>query len=405
VAHDPTRASLGPLTGIRVLDAGSMIAGPYATTLLGDLGADVIKIEPAYGDDLRRLGAERDGETGSYVGINRNKRGIVLDLSEARDRGVFAHLAATADAMVTNTREPALSRLGLDYDAVRRHRDDIIWAGVTTFGADGPYAGRPGIDSVAQALAGAIALNGAPGSEPVRTIVPFADVMASLLVANGVLAALHERARSGRGQRIDVSLLDALVHAQANALGNYFIAGWELPRTGNRSPFFAPAGAYTCADGARVYLCCPSDRFFSKLCRALGTGWDADERYRTSAARMEHEDELDAAIAGRCGTMPRAALLTCLAEADVPSAPINGLPEVVHDPQILHNGMIVATEHAKLGPLQVTGVPIHLSLTPGLVRRAPPALGQHTAEVLGELGVEAADRAGAPGDGADAVDP
>jgi len=382
-------AAPGPLAGIRVLDAGTMIAGPYATTLLGDLGADVIKIEPAYGDDLRRLGAERGGETGSYVGINRNKRGIVLDLAAERDRAVFGRLAATADAIVTNTREPALSRLGLDYDSVRRHRDDIIWAGVSTFGADGPYAGRPGIDSVVQALAGAIALNGAPGSEPVRTIVPFADVMTSLLVANGILAALHERARSGRGQRIDVSLLDALVHAQANALGNYLIAGWELPRTGNRSPFFAPAGSYACADGARVYLCCPSDRFFTKLCRALGTEWDEDDRYRTSGGRLEHEDELDAAIAERCATYARPELLVRLAEGDVPAAAINGLPEVVRDPQILHNGMIVTTEHATLGPLDVTGVPIHLGATPGSVRLPPPTLGQHTQVVLAELGFDA----------------
>ena len=385
-------AANGPLAGIRILDAGTMIAGPYGATLLGDLGADVIKIEPPHGDDLRKLGAERNGETGSYTGINRGKRGIALDLGNEGGRAVFARLAATADALITNTREPALSRLGLDYDGVRAHRADIIWAGVSTYGPDGPYAGRPGIDAVAQALAGVIALNGAPGSEPVRTIVPFADVMTSLLVATGVLGALHERARSGRGQRIDVSLLDALVHAQANALGNYFIAGWSLPRTGNRSPYFAPAGAYACADGLAVYLTCPSDRFFSKLCRALGADWDSDPRFATSEARLQHENALDAEISARCGEMRRHDIMAILVEGDVPAAPVNELADVVRDPQVRHNGMIVTTEHPSLGALDVTGVPLRFGRTPGSVRSAPPMLGQHTKEILAELGFDAAAR-------------
>lgn len=381
-------AATGPLAGLRVLDAGTMIAGPYGATLLGDLGADVVKIEPVYGDDLRRLGAERSGETGSYTGINRSKRGIALDLGQARGRDVFARLAATADALITNTREPALSRLGLDYDAVRRHRADVIWVGVSTFGADGPYAGRPGIDAIAQALAGVIALTGAPGSEPVRTTTPFADMLTSLLAVTGVLVALRERDRTGQGQRIDVSLLDALVHAQANALGNYFIDGWALPRAGNRSPFFAPAGAFQCGDGALVYLCCPSERFFIKLCRALDAGWDGDPRFATHDGRMANEDALAGEIAARCRTMPRAELLQRLTDGDVPAAPINELADVVTDPQIRHNGMIATVQHATLGALDVTGVPVHLARTPGAVHRAPPTLGQHTREVLSELGFE-----------------
>ncbi len=381
-------ATVGPLAGIRVLDAGTMIAGPYGTTLLGDLGADVIKIEPTYGDDLRRLGAERNGETGSYTGINRNKRGVALDLTQPAGRAVLARLAATADALVTNTREPALSRLGLDYESVREYRPDIIWAGVSTFGADGPYAGRPGIDALAQAVCGIIALNGAPGSDPSRTIVPFADVLTSLLVSSGVLAALHERTRSGLGQRIDVSLVDALMHAQCNALGNYFIAGWELPRTGNRSPYFAPSGTYGCADGASVYISCPSEKFFANLCRALDVAWGDDARFNTPAARMQHEDALDAAIAERCGRYTRAELLERCAAADAMAAPVNGLAGVVADPQVRHNGMVVTTEHATLGALDVTGVPLHFGRTPGAVRRAPPVLGQHTREILAEAGYD-----------------
>jgi crotonobetainyl-CoA:carnitine CoA-transferase CaiB-like acyl-CoA transferase len=383
---DPTRG--GPLADIRVLDVGTMIAGPYGTTLLGDLGADVIKVEPAYGDDLRRLGAERAGETGSYTGINRNKRGIALDLAHADGQLVFSRLAATADALVTNTREPALSRLRLDYESVRRHRPDIVWVGVSTFGADGPYAGRPGIDAIAQALCGVIALNGASGSEQVRTIVPFADVVTSLLVASGVLAALHERARSGTGQRVDVSLMDALIHAQANALGNYFISGWVLPRTGNRSPYFAPSGAYATADGALVYISSPSEKFFANLCGALDADWDRDPRFLTSGLRMQHEDELDALIAARCRLFRRAELLDRLAAADAMAAPVNELPDVPLDPQVRHNGMVVTTNHAALGTLEVTGVPVRFGRTPGSVRQSPPTLGQHTREVLDELGFD-----------------
>jgi crotonobetainyl-CoA:carnitine CoA-transferase CaiB-like acyl-CoA transferase len=380
--------SAGPLSDIRVLDAGSMIAGPYGTTLLGDMGADVIKVEPLYGDDLRRLGAERDGETGSYTGINRNKRCIALDLSRREGRDILAKLAATADAVVTNTREPALSRLGLDYEAVRSHRQDIIWVGVSTFGADGPYDGRPGIDAIAQALCGVIALNGAAGTEPVRTIVPFGDMITSVLVTSAVLAALHERSRSGEGQRVDVSLVDALLHAQANALGNYLISGWALPRTGNRSPYFAPSGAYACADGRSIYISCPSDKFFANLCSALDAGWTDDDRFRTSALRMEHEDALDAEIAERCRRYSRAELLARLAAADAMAAPVNELSEVADDVQVRHNGMIVATQHARLGELDVTGVPVRFRRTPGSVRRSPPLLGQHTREILQELGYD-----------------
>lgn len=382
----PPGPAPGPMDGIRVLDVGNMIAGPYGATLLGDLGADVIKVEPTYGDDLRRLGRQIKGETGSFIGVNRSKRGIALDLGHPAGQEVFARLAGTADALITNTREPALSRLGLSYDQLRRHRPDIIWVGVSTFGADGPYAGRPGVDALAQALCGVTAFNGEPGRPPVRLNLPIADIMASLLVVSGVLAALHERARSGQGQRIDVSLVDALVHALCNALGQHFVSGWVVPRTGNRSPYFAPSGIYECADGSRVFLTCPTEKFFQNLCRALETGWADDPRFRTIELRLQHEDDLDVDIARRCRGFVRGDLMERFVAADVMAAPVNELPEVVRDPQVRHNGMIVTTQHETLGALDVTGLPLHLQRTPGRVWRSPPVLGQHTAEVLAELG-------------------
>jgi crotonobetainyl-CoA:carnitine CoA-transferase CaiB-like acyl-CoA transferase len=374
------------LEGIRVLDVATMLAGPYGATLLGDLGADVIKVESPYGDDCRHLGPERDGERGPFIGLNRNKRSLVLDLELPAGREVFTRLVKTADVLITNIRGAVLSRLGLSYEQVCEQRPDIIWVGVTAFGADGPYAGRPGIDFLAQGFAGLLALNGEPDGPPVRVTVPLVDVMTSLLTVSGALAALHERTKSGQGQRIDVCLLDALTHAQCTGLGGYFLNGWISPRTGNRSPYFAPSGVYTCADGKRVCLTCPSEKFFRNLCKALDVDWASDPRFRSIELRLQHEDALDALIAERCKAFTRDDLMGRLIAADAMAAPVNELPEVVQDPQVRHNQMIVTTQHQRLGAVNVTGVPIHLQRTPGSVRRSPPVFGQHTKEILAELG-------------------
>ena len=363
----------------------TMLAGPYAATLLGDLGADVIKLESHRGDDSRHLGPERDGQRAPFLGLNRNKRSLVLDLRKDSAKEVFARLLRTTDVLITNIREPALSRLGVAYEQVRKHRRDVLWVGVTAFGPDGPYAGRPGIDFLAQGIAGLVSLTGDPSGPPVRVTVPLVDVMTSLQVVSGVLAALHVRTRTGEGQRIDVSLLDAVVHAQSSGLAGYFLTGEVTPRTGNSSQYFAPSGIYTCADGKAACLTCPSEKFFQNLCRALDVGWASDSRFETLDARLAHKDELDAELARRCGELERDELLARLHAADVLAAPINEIPDVVEDPQIRHNEMIVPTEHATLGKLNVTGVPIKLRGTPGSVRRAPPVHGEHTREVLAEL--------------------
>ena len=376
----------GPLEGIRVLEMSTMMAGPYAATLLGDLGADVIKIESHYGDESRHLGPQRDGERSSFLSLNRSKRAIVLDLRRPAAQEAFARLVATADVFITNIREPALSRLELDYPQVRRHRDDIIWAGVTAFGVDGPYAGRPGIDFLVQGYAGLLALNGEPDGPPVRVTVPMVDTLTSVLVCTGVLAALHTRAATGEGQRIDISLLDALVHAQAAGLGSYLVTGEETPRTGNRSLYFAPSGIYGTKDGKRIVITCPSERFFGKFCEALEVDWSVDPRFENIDRRLENEDELDRLIDARCREFERDDLMKRLVAADVLTAPLNEVREVVEDPQIRHNRMIVSAQHEKLGPVNVTGVPIRFGGTPGGVRKPPPLQGQHTLEILGELG-------------------
>jgi crotonobetainyl-CoA:carnitine CoA-transferase CaiB-like acyl-CoA transferase len=385
VKHTQGQAA-GPLAGIRVLDMGTMLAGPYGATLLGDLGADVIKVESFIGDDSRHLGPERDGERSPFLSLNRNKRAMVLDLRREAAQQVFARLLATTDVLITNVREPALSRLGVDYDSVRKHRNDIVWIGVTAFGADGPYAGRPGIDFLAQGYAGALVLNGSPDGPPVRMGIPVVDVMTSLLVSTAALTALHARAQTGEGQRIDVSLLDALLHAQCTGFAPYLLTGEVTPKTGNRSQYFAPSGIYHCKDGKKAVITCPSEKFFRNLCAALEVSWVNEPRFRDIDSRLQHQDELDRLIEARCKDFTRDELVQRLIAADVLTAPVKEIPEAVDDPQILHNQMIVTTEHPKLGPIRVTGVPIHFHGTPGSVRKPPPMLGQHTAEILTELG-------------------
>jgi crotonobetainyl-CoA:carnitine CoA-transferase CaiB-like acyl-CoA transferase len=208
---------------------------------------------------------------------------------------------------------------------------------------------------------------------------------------SGVLAALLVRARTGEGQRIDVSLLDALVHAQASGLGAYFLTGEVTPRTGNRSQYFSPSGVYTCRDGGGIVITCPSEKFFGNLCGALEVTWTQDPRFATIEQRLAHQDELEQILDARCRDFDRDALLQRLIAADVLAAPIHEIPDVVRDPQVRHNDMIVSTRHATLGAVEVTGVPIKLRGTPGSVRRSAPVQGQHTAEILGELGYSAGE--------------
>jgi crotonobetainyl-CoA:carnitine CoA-transferase CaiB-like acyl-CoA transferase len=383
---EPVDLSAGPLAGIRVLDMATMLAGPYGATLLGDMGADVIKVESFFGDDSRHLGPGRQGERTAFMSLNRNKRAVVVDMRKgAPAQAVLGRLVASADILITNIRGAALAKLGLEYEQMRKYRDDLIWVGVTAFGPDGPYAGRPGIDFLAQGYAGLLSQNGEPEGSEVRLTVPLIDVMTSELVCSGALAALIARGRTGEGQRIDVSLLDALTHAMCNPIGAFQNADFMTPRTGNRSLYFAPSGIYRCRDG-RVVITCPSEKFFVKLCEALGTDWAGDERFCSIDARKANEEELDRVIEARCMDFDREALVERLVAGDILTAPINDIADVVQDAQIRHNEMIVKAAHAKLGEIEVTGVPIKFHGTPGGVRLAPPMLGQHTEEILGELG-------------------
>ncbi|PLW69163.1 CaiB/BaiF CoA transferase family protein [Pseudohalioglobus lutimaris] len=386
-----TDFSNGPLSGLRVLDCSTMLAAPYGATLLGDMGADVIKIESHHGDDSRKFGPMRGEDAGPFLSLNRNKRDMVLDLRQQEAQRVFADVASTADVLITNVREPALSKLGISYEQVKAHKPDIIWIRVTAFGPDGPYDGRPGIDFLVQGYAGVLALNGEPDGEPVRTSFPAVDVMTSMMVANAAQAALRVRDRTGEGQRIEVSLLDTLVHAQASSIGTYLTTG-EIPeRTGNRSLAFAPSGCFPTRDRHHVVITTPGEKFFANICRALATDWDSDTRFANAAARKANEDELDRLISERTCQFDRQDLVEKLVAADVLVAPINTPAEVPLDPQIRHNNMLVDVVHPEYGEVTVTGIPIRFYGTPCEVRQHPPLLGEHTRELLAEAGYGAGD--------------
>lgn len=381
-----------PLDGIRVLDLASMMAGPYGTTMLGDMGADVIKVEPPQGDEARTLGPAIGEDSGLFVGLNRNKRGIALDLTRPEGRQVFARLVRTADVVVDNLRPRARQKLGVDYEANRRENPRIVQISVSTFGQTGPYAGRPGIDPLAQALTGFMSATGEPGGPPLKAGPAVADATCANLVAFGAMLGLWVRERQGLGQAIEIALIDGLLHIQAPLLGQYFLTDYVYPRSGNSSPYLAPAGAWPCRDGGVLQISIINDKFFRNLCRALDL--DAlpdDPRFRTSAARLEHRAALDKLVGERLAALDRDEALRRLAEADVIAAPVLAYPETVRDPQVRHNRMVEEVEHAHVGRLRVTGVPVKLGATPGAVRRPPPALGQHTREVLAELGFAAAE--------------
>lgn len=379
-----------PLSGIRVLDLGSMVAAPLGATLLGDMGADVIKIEPPGGEEGRRIGPRRGDDTGLYIGVNRNKRGMVLDLTTPYGQDVLRRLVATADIVIHNVRSPAREKLGLDYAALAAARPDIILVTVSTYGDSGPYAGRPGIDPSAQALGGLMAGTGEPAGPALKAGAAVADVTAASLVSYSAMLALWARARDGQGQTAEVALVDGVVHLQGVQLGEYLLTGQPPPRVGNRSPFYAPYNSYRCADGHEVHLAAFNDKFYRNLCRALDAPELAhDPRFRSPGARLEQRAALDREIAVRCARLPRAELMARLQHADVVAAPVNDWPAVTADPQLLHNGLFPTVQHADHGPLRIPGVPLHLARTPGGVHRPPPRLGQHTAEILDELGLPA----------------
>ena len=401
-----------------VADLSTVLAGPYCTMLLGDLGADVIKVEPPDGDATRGYGppyagaAEPGhayepgdprgregyaGESAYYLSINRNKRGLRLDLRQESGREVIRRLVGRSDVLVENFRAGGLERLGLPESELERLNPGLVHLAITGYGPDGPYAARPGYDFVIQAEAGLMSITGAPdeeGGRPTKVGVAIADIATGMLGTTSVLAALLARERGGpphgRGQRIDLSVFEATVSWLANQAASHLVAGLVPGRLGNAHPSITPYETFPTADG-EICVAVGSERQWQRFCTALAVPELADDpRFSSNAARVQHRSELRGPLEERFAKASAAEWLTRLAEADVPAGPINDLAAVFSDPQVLARQMIESVDHPTIGPLMLTGIPFKLAATPGAVRSAPPLLGQHSEELLAWLGYDEA---------------
>lgn len=388
----------GPLTGIRVLDLSRILAGPWCTQLLGDLGAEIIKIEkPGAGDDTRHWGPpwlrDRDGretpDAAYYLSANRGKHSVTVDLSHPEGRTIIEKLAAQSDVLIENYKTGDLTRKGLGYEQIRAINPRIIYCSITGFGQTGPRAQQPGYDYLAQGMGGFMSITGVPdgepGAGPQRAGVAVGDLGTGLYAAVGILAALHYRNMSGVGQYIDIALLDSVVAMMANQGQNYFTGGVVPTRSGVEHPNLAPYRPFATSDGHAI-IAVGNDGQFRKLCTVLGLDALADDpRFLKNADRVRNRRPLAELIEAKTRNWKMAALLEALSAVDVPSGPINTLDQVFADPQVKHRELQVNLPHA-LG-VSVPGVrnPLRFSETPAQYQEAPPMLGQHTDAVLTQL--------------------
>jgi formyl-CoA transferase/CoA:oxalate CoA-transferase len=382
-----------PLSGTRVLDLGRHLAGPTCAMWLGDLGADVIKIEnPGKGEDARSAGPPfYHGESAFFLSANRNKRSLALDLKLPEGQAIFRRLARDADVVVENFRPGVMEALNIGYDQVAESNSGVIYCSISGFGADGPFADRPGLDQIIQGFSGLMSVTGFDGGEPTRVGIPIADLLTGLFGAYGVLAALQARERTGRGQRVDTSLLEGMVGMLAFQATRYLNGGEIPPPAGNHHPINAPYGVFRSRDG---YLTIggTGDKRWPKLCELIGAPeLLEDPRFLSNGGRHAHRLELAELISEKLQARTSDEWELLLNEAGVPCGPIYRIDQALEHPQVRHREMVVEVEHPAAGLVRLLGLPVKFSDTPGDVRLAPPVLGQHTAQILSEAGIEAAE--------------
>ncbi|MFP4085272.1 MAG: CaiB/BaiF CoA transferase family protein [Desulfobacteraceae bacterium] len=387
-----TAQSLPPnvLNGCTVLDLSTLITGPYCSSLLGDMGAEVIKVEmPNGGDGVRHLGQFVQGESTIFLSVNRNKKGMTLALNRPEARDILDRIIARSDVIVENFRPDIRKQYGLDYERVRRVRPDIVYLSVTAFGEQGPYHVKPGTDHVFQALSGIMSISGEPGQGPVRVGVPIADMTAALYSAFGVMTALLHRERTGKGQLVCINLLDAAMSLQNTHVTEYFITGKEPVPCGNDSPFAYPVGVFPTRDG-HIAISAYNDKFWQRLCEALELGHLLrDPRFSAQNQRFDNRAELRPLLNERFVSADTAHWLAILENKDIPCGPVHSYNSLFKDPQVIHNGLDRDLPHTSLGTVRTLGNPVRLHRTPAKERTAAPLLGEHTDAVLLNVGYTA----------------
>lgn len=377
----------GPLTGIRVLELGSFVAGPFAGQLLGDYGADVIKIEPpGEGDPMRRWGLMTAGEGHWWPTIARNKRSVVADLHDEAGRRLVQDLAAAADVVVENFRPGRLADWGLDYESVRSGNPGVVMVHVSGFGQTGPRAQEAGFGSVGEAVGGIRHTTGEPDRPPARCGISLGDSLAALYAVIGTLAALHERERSGVGQEVDVAIYEAVASLMESTMADAELSGVVRGRTGGTLPGVAPANAYPTSDGSEILIAGNADGVFARLAAAMGRPELADdERFRSHTARGTHAGLLDQLVGQWTSTLPADAILDVLAAAGVPAGRVYTALDMLHDPHYAARAMVLRRAARAGFELPMVGIVPRFSRTPGTVRDVGPRLGEHTAAVRATL--------------------
>lgn len=385
---------MGPLEGIRVLDLSQVVTGPYCSMLLGDLGAEVIKVErPGRGDDTRQWGPPFiEGESAYFICLNRNKKSLTLNLKHPKGVKVALELARRSDVLVENFRPDTLEGLGLGYPALSALNPRLIYCSISAFGPTGPYRDFPGYDVMISALGGLMSITGEEAGPPCKVGVAITDVATGILAQGAISAALYARERTGRGQKVDLSLLETQVAVLINQASNYLLAGIIPKRSGSLHPSIVPYQAFRAKD-IYVTVGAGNDDIFRRLCGALGVPEVAeDPRFKTNPDRVKNRASLEEILQERLKTKTAAEWFQILSLAGVPCGPVNTLDRVFQDPQVLHRGMVQEIDHPRAGRIRLVGVPVKFAETPAEVRTPPPLLGEHTEEILrGLLGYDRAE--------------
>ncbi|MCC6715034.1 MAG: CoA transferase [Gammaproteobacteria bacterium] len=383
-----------PLAHIRVLDLSRVLAGPYCAMVLGDLGAEVIKVErPGSGDDTRHWGPPFvGGESAYYLCCNRNKKSVTINLKSDRGRDYIRGLAAHSDVLIENFLPGTLEEAGLGYEPLHAINPRLVFCSITGFGQDGPYRDVPGYDVLIQAMAGVMSITGDPDGAPMKVGVAISDITSGLFAASAIMAALRARERGGAGERIDISLFDSTLAWLANVGSAYLVTGQVPQRYGNAHATIVPYQAFATREG-HIIVAVGNDGQWQRFCAAVGRpDLAADDRFRTNPLRVRHRAVLIPLLEEVLAARPASAWLSRLAEAEVPSGPVNTLDRAFADPQVQARRMVMEVSHPTIGPLRMVGSPIRLGMNDGAGASPPPMLGQHTAEVLHRvLGLSAAD--------------